>query len=216
MLRNIIRCTFIIGIWRYLCTLIGKLLCFINKRKLSTSTCKIDESSLLTSIKVQGDNYSNETNIVDWDNWEEGGENKDDNNPNGNADGFEAELFKDMEPVIDKAKVIHVKKTIRAPKVESPLLMGYSNGHLNHSTNSLNQKYQVESELGSMEDGADDGWGEEIDDNFISQETETMIQKNKLIEREKRLMEQKQKKLERDMLRAQKRHDSSYIGVKIK
>ena len=208
MIKSICRCKFLLGLWRYLCTIIGKLLCFVNKRKLSIE--KNNESNVLMSIKIQGENCSNETNLVDWNTWEDGGNKGEDTLIEGDGG-----LFKDMEPTINKAKVVHIKKTIRAPIQESPLMLHSKVHHVNgNSLTNLNPKYQVESELGVLEDGTN-GWDDEIDENFVSKETETILQTNKLIERERRLMEQKQKKVERDILRSQKRQDT-YIGVKIK
>ena len=166
------------------------------------------------SIKVQGGETATETNLVDWNNWEEDGSGaakaeETDTKPD------ELELFKDMEPTIDKTKVIHVKQTVRAPPV-SPSYSAQMSFEKSHNGTSFNPKYQVEAELGVLEDeNGTGGWDNEIDENFISEETETMIQSNKAKERERRLAEQKQKKMERDLQRAQKRQDNR-IGVKIK
>ena len=186
----------------------------------------MDNESILTSIKVQGgadDNKSvTETNLVDWNNWEEGGQQSP---PPEESVPDELELFKDMEPTIDKTKVVHVKKTVRAAPPQSkhtasPQQMSYHPSSLDRSHNSsfnLNPKYQVEAELGVLDDDANEagGWDDDLDENFVSQETETMIQTQKTRERERRLAEQRQKKMERDLQRAQKKQDNR-IGVKIK
>lgn len=195
---------------RFFCILLQKLLCFLKKRNLKAQ--ENDEN--LMSIIVQGDKCTEETNL-DWDNcnWGEGpaGESRPNDNHIG-ITGVEDGLFKDMEPVIDKAKVVYVRKKV-LPKFGNN--ENTFNIQSNHSpSNMMNLKYQVDSELGVMDDT--NGWCEEVDEDFILKETESMLQNNRVLERERRLIEQKQKKMERELLRLKKKQDNYGIGIKIK
>lgn len=199
VIRKLFLCNFAIGLVRYICSFLGKYSIFTNKRK--NSIPKNDITSGLTSIKIQGN--EEDVNIIDWNQWDE-----DDAKKQPEEEGnLEDKMFEDMEPVIDKAKMIYVKKTIQSPSRETPFVMpGHCNQYNGFQNVNLDPKYQVEAELGDLGDeGSDCGWDEDIDEKFISKETENIIQTNKALERERRIKEQKQKKLEREVRKAQKK-----------
>ena len=71
-----------------------------------------------------------------------------------------------------------------------------------------------QAELGTMDDGDEGGWDEQLDDVDISKETENMLKHNKQLERQRRAEEQRRKKLEREHHRSNRKQDTNF-GVKI-
>lgn len=207
-----VNCKFIFSLWKYFATIFGKLLCFIKKRKLSTQE-QLYQSNVPLSIQVHGDKVTEEIKLVDWNTW---GNDKPPEEDEEEKEIPAEELFKDMEPVINKAKMVRVTKKIIAPQRPSTSPFDFQSipsGRHHSSSIDFNPQYQVESELGTWEDEPS-GWDNEIDETEINEQTQNMIKKNKMLEREKRAEEQKRKKLKKEQLRAQRRHES-HIGVKI-
>jgi len=191
-----------------LTSLLSKLLCFINKQNRKSSLTS-PQDAVPFSIQIQGGkNNITEIPLVDWNKWDDNEENE-----KPLEDNIAEELFKDMEPVINKAKVVHVKKKLISKQVSDPFAFNRSTRIGSDSST----KYQVNNELGVWEDNErhNDGWvDEDFNDFDINQQTESMLKYNKQSEREKRSQEQLLKKIEKEKLRATKKQDTK-LAVKI-
>ena len=75
--------------------------------------------------------------------------------------------------------------------------------------------FYFQAELGTMDDGDEVGWDEQLDDLDINEETENMLKQNKQLERQKRAEEQRRKKLEREQHRLNRSKNETSFGVKI-
>jgi len=203
-----LNCNICNGILNYLTSLLSKLLCFINKQNRKSSLTS-PQDAVPFSIQIQGGkNNITEIPLVDWNKWDDNEENE-----KPLEDNIAEELFKDMEPVINKAKVVHVKKKLISKQVSDPFAFNRSTRIGSDSST----KYQVNNELGVWEDNErhNDGWvDEDFNDFDINQQTESMLKYNKQSEREKRSQEQLLKKIEKEKLRATKKQDTK-LAVKI-
>ncbi|XP_065668672.1 receptor-binding cancer antigen expressed on SiSo cells isoform X2 [Hydra vulgaris] len=188
------------GLLNYIVSLFSRVLCFVKKRKHSNSFNQ--EQCIPTSIMVDNGKNSVEVNLTDWNTWEDEEKHDDMNNEQ------EIDLFRDMQPVINKAKVVVVKKKVKPP----PMINELNTYQIADSSN-FKPQYQVNSELGLWEDESS-AWGDDLDDSEISQETDIMLKRTKQLEREKRSQEQRRKKLEKEQMRNEKKPEG-HIGVKL-
>ncbi|XP_066926076.1 receptor-binding cancer antigen expressed on SiSo cells-like [Clytia hemisphaerica] len=205
-------------ICKFFCAIFSKLLCFIKKKKKSRDEASYSATTPLSTIQIQGSGKTTDIDLVDWNNWGEDASKNEENQEESEISAVE--LFKDMEPTIAKAKVVHVKQTIRKPttptKQKSPSSPFAFQSKFSDSRKSrYTPKYQVEAELGTMDDGDEGGWDEQLDDLDINQETENMLKQNKQLERQKRAEEQRRKKLERDQHRLNRGKNETSFGVKV-